>query len=58
MLPLHQGGKFGGTKWTRTTNTLRMKEEDYHCPIVPYKNTLITFLNGGVKSLQPKLHLG
>ena len=27
---------FGGTKWTRTTNTLRMKEEDYHCPIVPW----------------------
>ena len=32
--------KLGGTKWTRTTNTLRMKEEDYHCPTVPYENIL------------------
>ena len=43
MLPLHQGYILGGNEWTRTTNTLRMKEEDYHCPTLPYRNTLEPF---------------
>ena len=31
---------FGGNEWTRTTSSLRMKEVDYHCPTLPYINTL------------------
>ena len=33
-------GQFGGNEWTRTTNSFRMKEVDYHCPTLPYRNTL------------------
>ena len=38
--PLH----VGGNDWTRTSNTLRMKEEDYHCPTLPYMMTQFTIL--------------
>jgi hypothetical protein len=27
---------FGGNGWTRTTNSLLMREVDYHCPTLPF----------------------
>jgi hypothetical protein len=31
---------FGGNDWIWTSNNLRMKEADYRCPTLPYRNTL------------------
>ena len=39
VIPFNYPPVFGGNEWTRTTSILRMKEVDYHCPTLPYRNT-------------------